>query len=124
MFINETYCDFYSTLYVFFVILQQNGCKSVNPCLNGGTCKTDQNNKFRCECMPGYYGTTCADNACKATNPCLNGGRCKPGAMAGGFTCECMPGYHGTNCAVSESFCIFVVFYLYFNTYLYYNTYY
>jgi len=46
------------------------------PCRNGGRCSSTVDS-FRCRCMSGYVGRTCADdlNECH-TQPCDNGGTC------------------------------------------------
>jgi hypothetical protein len=36
---------------------EENACYSM-PCFNGGKCLSDVNT-FKCECIPGFYGTYC-----------------------------------------------------------------
>ncbi|XP_063406442.1 fibropellin-3-like [Mytilus trossulus] len=57
--------------------IQEDAC-SASPCLNGGTCTTTSGSDYSCECLSGWYGSTCHVNIqklCKP-NPCkgVNGG--------------------------------------------------
>lgn len=49
----------------FFFNLDINECDS-NPCQNEGTCH-NENNKYRCTCLPGWKGTNCeiGEYSCK-----------------------------------------------------------
>ena len=65
-------------------------------CMNGGTC-IEEDNGFRCVCLPSHAGQRCdRENNC-TVNQCLNGGTCvdSPG---GGFNCLCHGDFDGERC--------------------------
>jgi hypothetical protein len=75
-----------------------NGCAS-NPCQNGGTCRRDLPNLFRCSCLPGYSGTLCQTNINEcASNPCQNGGTCVDAINS--FSCQCAAPFVGFYCSL------------------------
>ncbi|CAK8693984.1 unnamed protein product [Clavelina lepadiformis] len=87
----------------YYGMLCENGVCSPNPCLNGATCEyTSQGfdvvSNYRCNCPPGFTGSTCAVrlNAC-ALSPCLNGGTCVDN-FPNSYRCSCPPLYFGANC--------------------------
>ena len=68
---------------------------SHNPCLNNGTCLTE-NNTFICICTENYYGGACNKyNDCESS-PCENGGICND--LNNAYNCTCVDGFNGTNC--------------------------
>ena len=92
---------------------QHYGC-SPNPCLNGATCRSD-NNPFTCTCTPGYHGSLCQHPCpqgfygkncsqkcrCSVHGSCdLATGRCSCDRGYNGTYCEkgCLPGFYGYNC--------------------------
>ncbi|XP_076802941.1 uncharacterized protein LOC143446947 isoform X3 [Clavelina lepadiformis] len=87
----------------YYGMLCENGVCSPNPCLNGATCEYttqgfDVVSNYRCNCPPGFTGSTCAVrlNAC-ALSPCLNGGTCVEN-FPNSYRCSCPPLYFGSNC--------------------------
>ncbi|CAH1777875.1 unnamed protein product, partial [Owenia fusiformis] len=82
-----------------------------NPCLNGGTCITSEN-EYRCECLPGYTGSNC-ESFIASCPPNYYGPRCEVYCLAaddcerGHYTCDpntgtkdCLPNWYGTDCKV------------------------
>ncbi|CAO2612625.1 Neurocan core protein, partial [Lemmus lemmus] len=74
-----------------------------NPCLHGGTCRTN-GTVYGCSCDQGYAGENCEididDCLC---SPCENGGTCIDGVN--GFTCLCLPSYGGRLCEKDTEGC-------------------
>ena len=79
-------------------------CPSMNvcadqPCINGGTCVQEMNERFTCLCPDRYTGIVCEDLVCSA-NPCENEGRCIA-EMVNGIeerSCLCSVPYSGEFC--------------------------
>ncbi|UJR07781.1 hypothetical protein I4U23_012063 [Adineta vaga] len=88
----------------------KNACGVVNPCQNGGTCKTLSSGSFYCFCHQDYYGKRCENKfiSTGAANkdrgrkdhcvdqPCRNGGECV--GLRTTFYCRCKTPYYGTKC--------------------------
>ncbi|CAF3740956.1 unnamed protein product [Rotaria socialis] len=88
----------------------KDACGIVNPCKNGGTCKTLSSGRFYCFCTQDYYGKNCenkfitsgtANNDRGRTDhcvksPCLNGGECV--GLRTTYYCRCKSPFYGTNC--------------------------
>ncbi|CAB3372768.1 Hypothetical predicted protein [Cloeon dipterum] len=73
-----------------------NPCSTL-PCLNGGTCFSDNAVSFKCACLPGFSGDTCELNIMPcASSPCDAGATCLE--LDNGFTCQCPPGKTGMLC--------------------------
>ena len=79
-------------------------CPSTNvcadqPCINGGTCVQELNERFTCLCPDRYTGIVCEDLVCSA-NPCENGGRCIAEMVNGTEerSCLCSVPYSGEFC--------------------------
>ncbi|KAF7487799.1 Neurogenic locus protein delta [Sarcoptes scabiei] len=76
-----------------------------SPCLNGATCKQNNNqSNYTCECPLGYDGRHCEHplSAC-LNNPCENEGSCIDGPS--GFLCACKIGYSGNKCQHKQKGC-------------------
>ncbi|CAH8443162.1 unnamed protein product [Schistosoma rodhaini] len=78
----------------------------VNICQNHGICinQPDPNGLkvlYRCECLPGFYGTHCEKqiNNCKF-HGCNNRGECKKEG-----NCICDPSYYGSFCQFNQTTC-------------------
>jgi hypothetical protein len=88
----------------------KDACGVINPCKNGGSCKTLSSGRYYCFCAQDYYGKTCenkfittgADNKDRARvdhcakSPCRNGGECV--GLRTTFYCRCKTPYYGINC--------------------------
>ncbi|CAF4416809.1 unnamed protein product, partial [Adineta steineri] len=72
-----------------------------NPCLNGGTCMSNNVGGFTCQCPQGYSGQRCEDRDPCFSQPCMNQGSCMP--QNGGFRCVCPPGFTGTRCEIRDA---------------------
>ena len=79
-------------------------CPSMNvcanqPCINGGTCVQEMNERFTCLCPDRYTGIFCEDLVC-SVNPCENGGRCIAEMVNGTEkrNCLCSVPYGGEFC--------------------------
>ncbi|XP_051025795.1 neurocan core protein [Acomys russatus] len=74
-----------------------------NPCLHGGTCRTN-GTMYGCSCDQGYAGENCEididDCLC---GPCENGGTCID--EVNGFICLCLPSYGGSLCEKDTEGC-------------------
>uniref|UniRef100_A0A8C6WCT2 Neurocan core protein n=1 Tax=Nannospalax galili TaxID=1026970 RepID=A0A8C6WCT2_NANGA len=74
-----------------------------NPCLHGGTCRTN-GTVYGCNCDQGYAGENCEididDCLC---SPCENGGTCID--EVNGFVCLCLPSYGGSLCQKDTEGC-------------------
>ncbi|CAL8349831.1 unnamed protein product, partial [Arctogadus glacialis] len=72
---------------------------SCDDCMNGAVCSADRD---RCDCTPGWTGTTCNQTcpqgaygqACSGLCRCQNGGSCDPGTGS----CVCPTGVQGLLC--------------------------
>ena len=69
------------------------------PCINGGTCVQEVNERFTCLCPDRYTGVVCEDLVC-SVNPCQNGGRCIAEIVNGTElqNCQCPLPYSGEFC--------------------------
>ncbi|CAF1092707.1 unnamed protein product [Adineta ricciae] len=88
----------------------KDACGAVNPCNNGGTCKTLSSGSYYCFCGQDHYGKRCenkfmftgaanADRARKdhcADQPCRNGGECV--GLRTTYYCRCKSPYYGIKC--------------------------
>ncbi|PIC13789.1 hypothetical protein B9Z55_027410 [Caenorhabditis nigoni] len=105
---NSSSVEFKST--VCFVEVSSEYPKGISRyCQNGGYC--EKSNGGRCECPPGYKGSTCEippspestkiDNC--SGNQCIHG-TCS--SFAGGFMCLCDDGFSGSFCEIGIDHCI------------------
>ena len=69
------------------------------PCINGGTCVQEVNERFACLCPDRYTGVVCEDLVC-SVSPCQNGGRCIAEVVNGTEVqnCLCSLPYSGELC--------------------------
>ncbi|XP_067943824.1 sushi, von Willebrand factor type A, EGF and pentraxin domain-containing protein 1-like isoform X2 [Watersipora subatra] len=82
-----------------FVIYE---CSS-NPCRNGGSC-VDGNNRFICNCPPGWTGDMCEINIDEcASKPCWSGATCVD--QVNDFKCVCPHGFQGKLCNLNINEC-------------------
>lgn len=66
-----------------------NPCFSM-PCFNSGKCHVKNNNKFQCECQPGYHGTYCEADLRRCTSsPCAKGCQCIEIPLNMTYECKC-----------------------------------
>lgn len=95
--------------------LKVDKCKR-RPCLNGGVCVTslDEEEGFRCQCVPGYMGARCHLKDVCFSSPCKNNATCislinsvKKNKKASSnhetkssYYCQCRPGFTGINCDI------------------------
>ncbi|XP_024141903.1 protein HEG [Oryzias melastigma] len=78
----------------------------LNPCMNGGMCKSSQRHQFTCRCQQGWKGRTCNQDVdeckqqpCPADSTCIN--------TRGSFSCECPLGFDledGRSCTRAKTF--------------------
>ena len=70
------------------------------PCINGGTCVQEVNERFTCLCPDRYTGVVCEDLVC-SVSPCQNGGRCIAEIVNGTEmqNCLCSLPYSGELCS-------------------------
>ena len=78
------------------------------PCQNGGLCQNlaGATSNFKCTCLPGYAGATCAtdvDECTAGVPPCANGATCLDSKDAtwvapNTFYCACPDGFSGRRC--------------------------
>ena len=93
-------CKMFNLLYYFQSTADP--CIPTNPCQNGATCVSEEQDGFRCECQPGFSGNLCQfKDVCTTYDFCKNGATCTADETFNGFTCTCAPGYSGSFCAVS-----------------------
>ncbi|XP_054002675.1 cubilin [Hylaeus anthracinus] len=92
-----------------------NGCQPItdvsvgtacasNPCVHGRCIPGATEHTYRCQCNPGYVGTTCSDTADPCSpNPCKNNGVCV--VSNGAATCDCPSTYTGDRCQTARQMC-------------------
>uniref|UniRef100_A0A8C1V8I2 Slit homolog 1 protein n=1 Tax=Cyprinus carpio TaxID=7962 RepID=A0A8C1V8I2_CYPCA len=88
------------------ILAKCNPCMS-KPCLNHGSCETDQMDGYRCRCSEGFKGKNCETplNSC-VSEPCKNGGTCHmSGEEDEGFSCSCAAGFEGPTCDIDIDEC-------------------
>lgn len=99
-----------------------------NPCLNGGSCKLDDNGSYFCLCLTGFHGSNCEHFICTSilnilflflyfkevfvwidrdaciTKNCYNGGTCLSTLKNNTFftRCICENGFLGKNCEAND----------------------
>ncbi|CAO4370842.1 unnamed protein product [Caenorhabditis nigoni] len=105
---NSSSVEFKPT--VCFVEVSSENPKGISRyCKNGGYC--DKSNGGRCECPPGYKGSTCEISPSSESSKIDNcsGNQCIHGtcsSFAGGFMCLCDDGFSGSFCEIGENHCI------------------
>ncbi|KAJ8297576.1 hypothetical protein KUTeg_024107 [Tegillarca granosa] len=82
--------------------IDTNYCSKYKPCLNNGTCISDDNKNFTCSCQPGYTGETCNMQLC-FPRYCRNNGECQN--TTSNPICNCKEGYYGDRCQYKISTC-------------------
>ncbi|XP_056617252.1 slit homolog 1a [Triplophysa dalaica] len=78
-----------------------------SPCLNGGTCHTDELDGYRCSCLEGFKGKNCdiVPNAC-VSEPCQHGGTCSVSEESNkAYSCSCPAGFEGLTCEIDIDEC-------------------
>jgi Notch-like protein len=70
-------------------------CQTVNPCLNGATCRgVYPYPSTTCLCAAGWNGPVCQFGDICNSQPCMNGGTCDVLSVSQLF-CKCVPGFTG-----------------------------
>uniref|UniRef100_A0A8C1A254 Slit homolog 1a (Drosophila) n=1 Tax=Cyprinus carpio carpio TaxID=630221 RepID=A0A8C1A254_CYPCA len=88
------------------ILAKCNPCM-LKPCLNHGSCETDQMDGYRCRCSEGFKGKNCETplNSC-VSEPCKNGGTCHMSEEEDeGFSCSCAAGFEGPTCDIDIDEC-------------------
>ncbi|KAI7805148.1 hypothetical protein IRJ41_000318 [Triplophysa rosa] len=88
------------------ILAKCNPCVS-SPCLNGGTCHTDELDGYRCSCLEGFKGKNCdiVPNAC-VSEPCQHGGTCSVSEENNkAYSCSCPAGFEGFTCEIDIEEC-------------------
>ena len=69
------------------------------PCMNGGTCVYDRNERLSCLCTDQYTGAQCEELLC-SENLCQNGGRCTVETIDDTLiqSCQCILPFAGEIC--------------------------
>ncbi|PIK51824.1 hypothetical protein BSL78_11285 [Apostichopus japonicus] len=74
-----------------------------NPCSNGGTCRTQGDESFSCDCHEAFSGERCEiEDICILSPPCQNGGTCTSTGHNQYF-CQCVSGFSGPVCGTQVS---------------------
>ncbi|XP_038061188.1 uncharacterized protein LOC119731947 isoform X4 [Patiria miniata] len=83
-----------------------NPCLPTNPCINGGTCFSDQSGIYTCNCPPGYSGNNCqiTPDPC-ISDLCQNGARCERIGTGSDYQCFCQNGFAGRYCNITLDPC-------------------
>ena len=75
------------------------------PCQNGGTCNSNADQTFTCNCHPAHTGSLCQNLTDPCTlDPCLNGGTCT-NIGESSYMCDCGIEFTGQDCSVSIDHC-------------------
>jgi hypothetical protein len=84
-------------------------CIMAKPCLNNGTCVSNNSNSYSCSCTQGFSGTYCEIDIqpCKSVT-CLDHGVCIVQNLTS-FKCICESGYEGDHCDILTDYCQGVV---------------
>ncbi|WAR30635.1 LOW QUALITY PROTEIN: FBP1-like protein [Mya arenaria] len=70
---------------------------SSQPCFNGGTCNSsDDNLNFTCECIDRFSGKNCETFDICFNHICRNNATCI--SSSEGYTCQCFDGFYGVYC--------------------------
>lgn len=71
---------------------------SLNPCLNGGTCR-EKIEGYICNCTEHWMGVNCEKpfDICELS-PCKNNGTCHSTPNKKDYTCQCLLGFEGDTC--------------------------
>ncbi|XP_071842854.1 uncharacterized protein [Apostichopus japonicus] len=82
----------------------ENICPTPNDpplCLNGGSCRADQQRDFECNCQSGFTGMFCQQvQEPECDPPCLNGGTCDVSSFPSSYSSSSLPNY----CICPEGF--------------------
>lgn len=76
-------------------------CASIT-CLNGGTCRQESNDRYRCVCSEQFTGIVCEQDRCR--DYCKGNGKCTMKPVKGPV-CECYPGFSGEKCENDDRPC-------------------
>ena len=114
----QIYKNWYKTsftlliFYLLFLIDENFNKGSLNPCFFNGTCISQADNTYKCNCAPGYTGTRCTllltkqftSNLCLQNN-CYNGGTCNTLFEQNQYTvvCYCAQGFSGSRCQINTN---------------------
>ncbi|XP_021341961.1 cadherin EGF LAG seven-pass G-type receptor 1-like isoform X1 [Mizuhopecten yessoensis] len=72
-------------------------CSVLQPCVNGGTCRTLPDMSYQCDCRDGYNGRNCTETDMCVQSPCQNNGSCTFISHEQ-FNCTCPVHFYGDTC--------------------------